>query len=522
MNLSIYGSHNASVCYSEKNTFRIIEFERFFRKKNCSFKDDPYTPHPTSDELSLFFSYLKKKINTDVLDTVYFNQIGDREFSILEKQFSIKKFVKKSHHFGHAVCAFYQSPFEKSVIFSYDGGGENSDGSWSSFDVFIGNKSNHEIKFYTTIILNFGKGYAQIAIPIKEIKKESNSLQYPGKLMGLSSYGTIISEWIPAFKDYYLSNKDRQFSWTDDDLKILSKKIGLNLSNDFVSGQTSYDLAATSDYVFNLLFIEEFKRIMIDFKGWDVCLSGGCALNVKTNQTILDMGYNVFIPPNPNDSGLSFGFMMDDFTENQYDLTYNGIEIVDLEKLEKYKKEIPHKNINDDFHQIIDFLKEGKIIGLMIGDSEVGPRALGNRSIICYPSISNMKNILNSKIKFREWYRPFAPVVRLEDVNKYFEFCGESRFMSFCPKIKSEYKNKLLEIVHVDNTCRVQTVTNQQHPFLYSLLSEMEKNFMIPVLLNTSLNIRGKPIITHVENAVEILKTTDIDGMIINNTIFLK
>ena len=112
---------------------------------------------------------------------------------------------------------------------------------------------------------------------------------------------------------------------------------------------------------------------------------------------------------------------------------------------------------------LIEDLMEGKIIGVVKGQAEHGPRALGHRSILCNPSIPEMKDTLNAKVKNREWYRPFAPVVRLEDVSKYFEFEGDSRWMSFCPKVREEWREKLAAITHVDFTARVQTVTKEQN-----------------------------------------------------------
>ena len=165
---------------------------------------------------------------------------------------------------------------------------------------------------------------------------------------------------------------------------------------------------------------------------------------------------------------------------------------------------------------------EGKIIGVARGRSEHGPRALGNRSIICNPAIPEMKDTLNEKVKHREWYRPFAPVVRLEDVSKYFEWQRESRWMSFCPKVREEWREKLSAITHIDGTARVQTVTREQNEWLYDLLTEFEKQSGIGVLLNTSFNVDGKPILSTIRDAFSILEKTEMDGLIIQNYYFKK
>jgi len=167
-------------------------------------------------------------------------------------------------------------------------------------------------------------------------------------------------------------------------------------------------------------------------------------------------------------------------------------------------------------------LNEGLIVGVVRDTSEHGPRALGNRSILCNPTYPNMKDILNEKVKNREWYRPFAPVCRLEDVSKYFDFDGESRWMSFCPTVKEEYRDKLVSITHVDGTARVQTVTKEQNPWLYELLTEFEKESGVGVLLNTSFNVNGKPILSRYSDAFEVYNNTKMDALVLDKFYFKK
>jgi carbamoyltransferase len=215
--------------------------------------------------------------------------------------------------------------------------------------------------------------------------------------------------------------------------------------------------------------------------------------------------------------------------EQACDITYKGLPILDQSLLAQTLPEYPNvKKLMDkdeEFHPYEQFkpsilikdLVEGKIIGVVKGQAEHGPRALGNRSIICNPSIPEMKDILNAKVKNREWYRPFAPVVRLEDVSKYFEFEGESRWMSFCPKVKEEWRDKLAAITHVDNTARVQTVTREQNEFLYDLITEFEKETGVGVVLNTSFNVNGKPILSTYKDAFIIYDKTQLDCLLLED-----
>jgi len=154
------------------------------------------------------------------------------------------------------------------------------------------------------------------------------------------------------------------------------------------------------------------------------------------------------------------------------------------------------------------------------GFSEVGPRALGNRSIICDPSIDGMKDILNAKVKFREWFRPFAPVCRLQDKDRFFDNTCEAEFMSYAPDVKSEYQQKLKAISHIDGSSRLQTVTAIQHKLFYAILSELEKRNKIPVILNTSFNIKGMPILTTIKDALYCLDNTEMDYVVIEGWLF--
>ena len=169
---------------------------------------------------------------------------------------------------------------------------------------------------------------------------------------------------------------------------------------------------------------------------------------------------------------------------------------------------------------IVDLIKSGKILGLVSECSEVGPRALGNRSIICDPSIVDMKDILNAKVKFREWFRPFAPVCRLEDKDTFFDKAYETEFMSYAPNVKDEYKSKLKSISHADNTARLQTVSEHQHITFYKILTELTNRNEIPVILNTSFNIKGMPILTTIEDALYCLDNTQMDYVIIEGWLF--
>ena len=204
------------------------------------------------------------------------------------------------------------------------------------------------------------------------------------------------------------------------------------------------------------------------------------------------------------------------------DITYKGLPLLDNEELPSYIDRYNAKKVTK--FDIAKLIKDGKIVGLVYGDSEVGPRALGNRSIVCDPNITDMKDILNSKVKFREWYRPFAPFCKKEDAHLYFESPNfkNLEFMSYAPKVKDEYIKKLPSITHIDNTARLQTVTEKSHKHFYELLTEFGKMSETNVLLNTSFNIRGYPILSTIEDALYALQNTEMDYVIIEDYLFSK
>jgi carbamoyltransferase len=344
------------------------------------------------------------------------------------------------------------------------------------------------------------------------------NLVYGGKLMGLVSYGKVREEWLNDFIDFYDSNP----SGVDyqEKIDVLGEKIGVTFDvSERIKGETAWDISATAQRAFEECFLKIAKPYMDEYRGLPICVAGGCGLNIILNtRLVTEFNREIFVGPNPNDCGLSLGMMLSFLKpEKAVDITYSGLPIMDFNLFRYYYHKIPYLNSVYKLENIAKDIMNGKIIGVMRKGSEHGPRALGNRSILCNPAISDMKDILNMKVKNREWYRPFAPVVRLEDVNKYFEWEGESRWMSFAPVVREEWRETLKSITHIDNTARIQTVTREQNEWLYDLLTLFEKETGVGVLLNTSFNVNGMPILTTINDAMEVLNNTSLDGVIIED-----
>ena len=246
----------------------------------------------------------------------------------------------------------------------------------------------------------------------------------------------------------------------------------------------------------------------------NICLTGGAALNVLLNEIlIMKVGLkdNLFIPPNPDDGGLSLGqlFLLNQ-EKNQQDITFNGLPILDEEKFDFFLKKNKNKKVN--YKELAEYIISGKIVGIIENDSEVGPRALGNRSIVCDPRFLSMKDTLNSKVKFREWFRPFAGSILKEHANEWFDMAGmdESPYMMYAVNVQADKTNKIPNITHVDDTCRIQTVTPEQNKHYYELISEFNKITGVPILFNTSFNLGGDALVETINDAIDALVRSDM------------
>lgn len=529
-NIAFYGSHNAAYVVEEGGKILLVlEVERLLNYKNSGIAQYKC---PKFDDILFFAEYIPKfimkKYGIAEFENCYYlnSDVILYEKHELEKFIPAKNYIHCLHHQSHAAGSFYQSPFREALIFSFDGGGNDG-----KFCIYTCRRGESPVLLENVLnpILNSPHIYYDLGFPymvfghyLKDIKFEAlgdGNLTYPGKLMGLCSYGKVRKDWLKHFIDFYKSNPDGIDY--QEKIDVLGEKIQIKFDiNNRLDGEIAYDIAATSQVAFEICFYEVVKPYLEKYPDTPVCITGGCGLNILLNTKMSKLGREVFVGPDPNDCGIALGLMLNVLKpEEPYNSTYSGLELLDIDSLSHYlqNSDVRVKSffLNED--ELVKDLVEGKIVGVARGKSEHGPRALGNRSILCNPQINEMKNTLNEKVKHREWYRPFAPVVRLEDVNKYFDWDKESRFMSFCPKVKKEWRSKLSAITHVDGTARVQTVTKEQNPWLYDLLTKFESATGVGVLLNTSFNVDGKPILSTVKEAFQILENTQLDALVIEN-----
>ncbi len=245
-----------------------------------------------------------------------------------------------------------------------------------------------------------------------------------------------------------------------------------------------------------------------------ITYSGGVAQNTLINDTLFSR-YNLSIPPHCYDGGLSLGcielarifFNLDEFSNKNFPYWQ-------FDRCEE-------KPSNDTLELVAKLLSQGKIIGWFQGSGELGPRALGNRSILMDPRIEDGKNILNRQVKKREYWRPYAPSVLEEEAGKWFNV-ESSPYMLRATSVKSSLINSIPSVVHIDNTSRIQTVNRCQNDIFYDLIYNFYKITQIPMLLNTSLNANGQPIFSTKDQCIELLNNSDIDLVCIGNRIYNK
>ena len=485
-----------------------------------------------------------------------FNQLkrNDKEFN------DIDKISFSEHHFSHAASAFFPSPFEEAVVLTLDGVGE-----WATTTLAIGrgNKLSmiKEIYFPHSIGLLYSAFTYYTGFKV-------NSGEY--KVMGLAPYGEpkytdlILKELIDVKEDgsFRLNMKYFNFATglTMTNLKF-SRLFGHKVRdpNKELLTQFHMDIASSIQEVIEIIVLKLVKNIQKETNIKNLCLAGGVALNCVANGKIVKnkIFENIWIQPASGDAGGSLGaalaFWHQELSKPRLIIkskdTMNGSYLgpqFNEKKIENSLNELKAKfNKYDEKHlleNIANELKNGKIVGWFQGRMEFGPRALGCRSIIADPRSEKMQKNLNLKIKFRESFRPFAPSVLREDLNDWFDLNCDSPYMLLVADVKeniqikeSENDKKLFGIerlnlkrssipavTHVDYSARIQTVHRETNPRYYELLKNFKKITNCPILVNTSFNIRGEPIVCSVEDAFKCFMGTELDILVCENFVLQK
>jgi len=514
-NLGIHGSHNAALALSyEDEVLEVVELERFISHKNAALYFYEKPPHKINyvREIS---EYFKRKYNFDKYDLIAINSISEQVFPWKEI-FGDANIEYCDHHVAHTCCAFYQSPYREALIVSFDGGSDEG-----FFNIYTMKRGEDPVRIYTGE-KDYAVSYMAPAHFIPAIRNEDDiyqgNLVYPGKLMGYVGYGNYRKDIAEKLIEFYESNT---YDDVPDAVCRFVEKFELQDWSEQFGLQNAQDIATTNQIIFEKLFREEIQPFLDQYSDLPLILTGGCALNI-INNTNIARERRVFVPPNPSDCGIALGALLFIIKpERQVDITYSGSPVWDRMEIGRYLRE--RENSQEiSAKEVAKIILDGGIVGVVRGGSEHGPRALGNRSLLCDATNPDMKDIMNLNVKNRESFRPFSPIVRLEDLNKYFDWEKESRHMTFSPEVRPEYRKLLSSVTHVDGTARVQTVTRKQNEYIYQILGELDTLSGHGVLLNTSFNVAGKPILNTYKEAFEVLDAKPITGLVLEDYYFPK
>ena len=514
------GGHDSAFCILKDGKPIVhIELERIIRQKQ-----------PMGDSFQLLMDHYPefKKIK-------YFTEIYHAEKNLLESKYPyaykmIKDIVKKNggefyyidHHKSHAANAFYSSNFDDALIITMDGGGWDHVGDNFlpvTFTAWTGKDKKIDPLWYAPeSLLNIGATWDVFTEHIFGLNTGWPHGSQVGSVMAMASFGNP-EKYISLLETINLKHHS---TWNEDQINAF-KDLVLNGKN---NEKEQFDIAAalqkkTENVVFDLI-----SELLEKTGKRKICLSGGVALNCvmvgRMHTEFEDMVDDIYICPVPYDAGLAIGapqyvyhnMLGHDRIKWENNCTpYLGHEYSKkqiLETIEKYEGLLNSENVELD--KVLHMLDQGKIISLFHGGSESGRRALGNRSIIADPRNPDMKDIINEKVKHRQWYRPFAPSILREHVKDWFVKDVNSPYMGKAIKFKEGKEKEVPAVNHYDNTARLQTVTKEDNELYYNLIKRWHEISGVPIVLNTSFNDR-EPIVETPGDGIKCFLNTNIDHM---------
>ncbi len=492
--------------------------------------------------------YLKPAIESDErLDFLFkdidrLKQMNDMD-QIIRKKLNYKGIINYyRHHLCHVASSYYPSGFKDALCLSIDGVGEYETGliaSGKSGNIKILNNENvypHSLGLLYSAITHYlgWKHHCDEGI-IMGLAPYGNSLdKVPGQKN--KSYRSIFKKILTKEKDFkykinleYVDYYSERNKWvTDKFIKIFGPK---RKWSDPLSKHHKNIAAALQDQLEHVV-LNQLKVARKKFKLSKLCLSGGVALNCSLNGKIAKSKIfkEIFVQPASGDDGCPYGATLLAYAKSKKKFMpkkmhnfYKGSIFTN----NQIKKEILKSNVKYEcpknlYKNVSNHLEKGKIVAWFQGGSEFGPRALGNRSILCRPYPNEMKDHLNTRVKFREEFRPFAPSVLNEFRDEFFHINQDSPHMLMACKIKKDKRKIIPAVVHVDGTCRVQTVKKDINKKFYNLINEFYKITGVPVLLNTSFNVKGQPMVNNPLEAIETFKSTNIDVLAIGDYVLSK
>jgi carbamoyltransferase len=545
--------HDASACLMVNDKIVAFAEEERFTRKRYSYDSLPI--------LSTAFCLAKAKVGVDDIDTVVWGwdmpktyKMRRGKFLLSQKEIlgnifpkdlyqykTLPKLEFVNHHLAHAASAYRVSGFNDASILVLDGQGEDSSGT-------LAFGKNGDIKVVGKIPISFSLGYMMEAA-CKFLGLRTSDA---GKLMGLAGHGKkasvfdnlVLNKNGYSFKKFATDTRliggelDEQGKVIEQWLKYFRSKYDFNIKRETVFNiskgilttkidfdQKHKDFALSVQKTLEEVVMHLAKLIISRSGSRNLVIAGGIGLNCTTNGRLVAEGLvdGLFVQPAANDAGVSMGAALEtSYTlykkhPKKLDHIYLGPSYSDkqIEK-ELQRLKIPYKNIKDIHKIAAKALSEGKVVAWFQGKMEGGPRALGNRSILANPKLRNMHNVVN-EIKSREDWRPLAPSILEESVSDYFETGAISPFMLQTHRVRKERISEIPAVVHDDSTARYQSVSKKTNSKYHALIKEFYRLTRTPVVMNTSLNIGGEPLVCTPEQTVKTFYLSAIDCMAIGN-----
>ena len=535
--------HVDSVVFYDKP---LVKFERLLETYLS------YAPNGLRSFIQAMPVWLKEKL---YLKATLRNELKN---ILADKTSTLPKLLFTEHHQSHAASAFYFSPFDRAAVMCLDGVGE-----WATTSTWLGHGRHLDALWEIDFPHSLGLLYSAFTY---YTGFRVNSGEY--KLMGLAPYGD------PKYVDLILDNL---LDLKDDgtfrlDMRYFNYCTGLTMTNkrfDALFGgppraaeselsQREMDIAASIQVVTEEVVLRLARTLHKETGETNLCLAGGVALNCVANGRVQREGpfENIWIQPAAGDAGGALGAAAlawhqlsekerssngrDKMAGSYLGPSYSQAETMD--QLDKYKANYQILPDDELFPKLAEILDQEKVVGWFQGRMEFGPRALGGRSIVGDPRSEKMQTVMNLKIKYRESFRPFAPSVLAERVSDYFEQEAESPYMLIVAPVQEKLRisisdndqklfgidrlnvkrSSLPAITHVDHSARVQTVHSETNPRFHSLLSAFDERTGCAVLVNTSFNVRGEPIVCTPDDAYRCFMRTEMDYLVIDNFVLKK
>lgn len=487
---------------------------------------------------SMIFSPKSMSFFRESMKKWFFNQLWVKSHILNSLKINPRKLIFCEHHLSHAASAYFCSPYKKAAILTLDAVGEWATASWG-----IAEGNEITIKEELHFPQSLGLLYSAFTV---FTGFQANEGEY--KMMGLAPYGSPkyvdkIRRLLDIKEDGSLATDFSYFSYPYTLKGVFTKKFeqlfGLPNKNSDTVIPYYADIAASMQSVTEEILIKMAKYVKRKTNLDYLCYAGGVALNSSANWKILqESGFKeMFVQPSAGDSGGSLGAALwasnTIFNEkNRFVMehAYWGKEENDQEVNEFLKKEnIKSRKVKDEnllIEEVVEKIAKGKVAGWIQGKFEWGPRALGHRSIIADPRSMQMKELVNKKIKFREAFRPFAPSVIEEKATKYFSVPSKIhpplKYMLYVVPVKKSEQKNLRAITHVDGTARPQVVEKRINPLYHKLIEQFGEKTGVSVILNTSFNLKGEPIVNTAQEAYSTFQRSGLDLLVLGNRIIEK